>query len=79
VLYFFRFGKLRALRQGRWKLHGRFSGREAVHGPKLFDLLADPGEERDVAGEHPEVIEELQQRLEAFAEEAGRDAPPAKQ
>jgi arylsulfatase A len=43
--------------------------RQAEIGLALFDLAADPGETRDVAAEHPEVVE----RLLALAERARAD------
>ena len=50
----------------RWKL---------VHCPvlertELFDLLADPGEQKDVAAENPEVVAALLADLERWADEA---------
>lgn len=36
----------------------------------LFDLVSDPGELQDVAAAHPEVVGELQRRLEARTAEA---------
>jgi len=34
-------------------------------GPRLFDLLDDPGERRNVAKEHPEIVARLKALLEA--------------
>lgn len=42
-----------AVQDGRWKL---------VEGA-LYDLPADPGEERDVAAEHPEIVTKLRERF----------------
>lgn len=33
---------------------------------ELYDLLSDPGEQADVAAQHPEIVERLRQQLEAF-------------
>ncbi|MCB1089164.1 MAG: sulfatase-like hydrolase/transferase, partial [Verrucomicrobiae bacterium] len=38
---------------------------------QLFDLLNDPGEQKDVAAEHPEVISRLKQAFDAIAIDAG--------
>jgi hypothetical protein len=38
---------------------------------QLFDLANDPGEQRDVAAEHPEVV----RRLRAAHEAMSRDVP----
>jgi arylsulfatase len=72
---------LHAIRSGPWKLHfprpypqpnprgadgrpGQYTQRRI--GRELFNLETDPGETRDVAGAHPDVV----QRLEALAEVA---------
>jgi arylsulfatase A len=34
--------------------------------PALYDLQSDPGETKDVAADHPEVLQELQGAIEAF-------------
>lgn len=39
---------------------------------QLFDLQADPGEQRDVAGQHPEVVARLRQAHTALVESARR-------
>ena len=37
---------------------------------ELYDLEADPGEQTNVAGKHPQVVADLRGRLEAFEKEA---------
>jgi arylsulfatase A-like enzyme len=53
---FWRYGPQFAVRRGTWKL---------IHAgddmkPMLIDLASDPGERRDVAGEHSRIVMELQ-------------------
>jgi arylsulfatase A len=72
------------LRSGPWKLHFPHayptmakpgtngqpgSYRQTKIDRALFDLRTDPGETRDVAGKHPDVVK----RLEALAEKARED------
>ena len=60
-----------ALRRSSWKI--------VCYGPEptgpddwqLFDVAADPNEERDVADAHPELVRELHRR---FLEQRGEDA-----
>jgi hypothetical protein len=56
-----RFGwaSLRSLREGRYKLI------DAPRG-ELYDLVSDPGEERNVFAEHPAVVAALLHRLRSF-------------
>jgi arylsulfatase A-like enzyme len=49
---------------GRWKSAVRRSDGQTL----LFDLEADPGEQRDVAGEHPEVAERHRARTDELSE-----------
>ncbi len=46
-----------AVLSGRWRL---------VRGEELYDVRADPGQRRDVAGNHPEVVERLRAAHEAW-------------
>ena len=57
---FYERGSGQAARMGKWK---------AVQQPintatRLYDLASDVGEERDVAGEHPETLAELKKRMD---------------
>lgn len=61
-------------RLGRWKAY-RPRGGELV----LVDLQADPGEQRDVAAEHPDVVESIQKRMDELSTSLaakGEVAPP---
>jgi arylsulfatase A-like enzyme len=60
-----------AVRLGDWKLIEWFWGKEA----ELFDLRADPGEKRNLAGENPAKTAELKAMLEKFRKETGALMP----
>ena len=47
----------------RWRL---------VRGSELYDMQADPGQQTDVAGQHPEVVARLKKRLEEYRETEDR-------
>ncbi len=55
--------------EGKDGIPGRYNYRE--FGPALFDLLNDPGESRDVAGQHPDVVQRLTQLAERGRTELG--------
>ena len=68
--FYYSLTKLQAVRAGRWKLVlprqadgpytlwlGRYT--DAVEKPLLFDLKEDPGEQVDLAEEHPDIVRKL--------------------
>ncbi len=85
ALYFYWGTELHAVRSGSWKLHlphpynklvepspapgqpGRYE--KVTIAQALYDLVADPGEQHDVAAAHPEVVT----RLLSLAERARAD------
>ena len=79
-------GGMFAIRDGRWKLvlGNGSGGRQTPRGEPfarpypLFDLSRDPGEARDVAAEHPEVVERLEATFERFRREGRSAQPPAR-
>ena len=74
------------IRYGHWKLLVRDlkpsgkSGRDGKRGSaapgSLFNLLADPGEIRDVSAEHLEVVAELRSRMDAAVKELNANSRP---
>ena len=55
------------IRQGNWKLVWKPS---LPSQRELFDLASDPGETRNVAAEHPEVVARLEERVQQLSRES---------
>ncbi len=75
TLFYYADNELRAVRKGAYKAHFITSGAFGIGRPRmehnpplLFDLTADPGEQHDVAKEHPEIVADI--RKEAAAHNA---------
>lgn len=73
VMPYFRGTKVEAVRQGNFKAHfvtqdgfGLAPSRKVHEPPLLYDLGADPGENHDLAAEHPEIVEELKRLRESI-------------
>ncbi len=47
-----------AVRDHKWHYFQNFRGNNPGKGPALYDLEADPGETRNVAGSHPDIVTE---------------------
>jgi arylsulfatase A-like enzyme len=58
-----------ALRQGDWKLVWRTILPSNV---ELYNLAEDPYEKNNLAGDHPDKVTAMQQRLEVLAKEAAK-------
>lgn len=84
--FFYRGGKLEAVRSGNWKLHvphwylkpatvgndGAAGTYNRIDMPlALFDLSSDPGEETDVQDQNPAVVERLMAQVERARVEIG--------
>ena len=67
--YYYFLGELEAMREGRWKL------RVAGDTTQLFDLQNDPAERFNRASGHPERVERMRARMEAFADSVGTTLP----
>jgi N-acetylgalactosamine-6-sulfatase len=51
------------VRDGNWKLYAPTAKRGTL---ELFDVVADPGETRDLSGKHPDVVAALRPKVDAF-------------
>jgi arylsulfatase A-like enzyme len=85
--YYYWGRELHAVRSGKWKLHFPHEYRsltgepgrdglpggytQAKCGLELYDLEADVGEKRDVAGEHPDVVKRLTALADKMRDELG--------
>ncbi len=70
--FFYRIDKLNAIRSGQWKLKlanpQKARGEPMPHDEDLlFDLDQDPGEQHNLAADHPEIVRKLKDKMEAFA------------
>ena len=72
ALFYYWDNELRAVRKGPYKAHfitsGAYAGAEPRREhtpPLLFDLAQDPGEKRDVAALHPDVVADLIREADA--------------
>ena len=80
--FYYQVEQLQAVRSGKWKLYlplaskrGLGAGAAKPTAAQLFDVVADPGETRDLVAEHPKVVD----RLAALAEAARADLGDGKQ
>jgi len=74
--FYYRGYSLQAVRSGKWKLHFPRAQRRRRKPPQklplaLYDLEADIGEKKNVAGEHPDVVKRLQALAERMREDIG--------
>jgi len=60
-----------AVVDGRWKLIWNLAPPEGVPEHELYDYEDDPLDQRDLAGEHPEVVERLAGQLARWQRHAG--------
>lgn len=59
----------------RWKLlHASGFGKETLAGPlrfELYDVVADPGEQHDLATQRPEIVDQMKQAYETWFKDVG--------
>jgi len=68
--YYFK-DNIDAIRSGKWKLHIRKGNQEVK---ELYDLEADIGETTNLYDQYPEVVQELEAKIQACREDIGDEA-----
>ncbi len=83
AFYYYNGDKLSAVRSGKWKLkvvttlaeefggYGKFEQPDAKIPRALYDLSMDPGEQKNVISEHPDIDKKLVALLEAARKDLG--------
>jgi arylsulfatase A-like enzyme len=66
---YWRYGQAKAIRRGNWKLNAMRKDRAC-----LFDIVADPGERKDLSAEHPELVKQLSEELEGWTKQLAKPA-----
>jgi len=71
AFFYYMKDNIEAVRSGRWKLHVR-KGEEDVC--ELYDLESDIGESTNVAEQNPDVVRNLQSKIDACRDDLGDEA-----
>jgi arylsulfatase A-like enzyme len=73
AFFYYKHGRIEAVRSGKWKLHVGKSEVGAGYKPmqKLYDLEADPGESEDRYAAKPDVVAALMAKVEACRQDLG--------
>jgi len=73
AFFYFKRNELQAVRSGKWKLRHAFDVDKSTDPNRLalYDLSEDPGETRDLAANHPEVVKELRAAMDKIRVELG--------
>jgi len=67
ALFYYRTGRLQAVRSGTWKLHFGETGSPL----RLFNLDRDPGERTNLLARHPELVDRLERLANEMRNEIG--------
>ena len=84
AFYYYQADQLQAVRVGRWKLHLPLDkplrlGKSAGPRPAaLYDVVADPGEARNLAAENPDVVARLTLAADRARDDLGDAARPGR-
>jgi arylsulfatase A-like enzyme len=76
--FYYAGNELRAVRSGPWKYHQILPGGQASRGDSalarsaLYNLETDIGESRDLSGQYPEIVKNLENMIRDFEMELGK-------
>lgn len=71
TFFYFKLRELQAVRSGPWKLRHAFGRGSDPERLELYHLGEDIGESRDVAADHPEVVQRLTRKMASIRGELG--------
>jgi arylsulfatase A len=82
ALFYYANGNLHAVRAGKWKFkaettlqdeteYGPYENPDAKIPPALYDLDRDPSEQKNVAKDHPDIVDRLKKLIQAKRQELG--------
>ncbi|MEX0324299.1 MAG: sulfatase [Puniceicoccaceae bacterium] len=75
AFFYYLVDELQAVRSGDWKLRYTAKGRNVdMSKPQLFNLAKDIGEQNNVAAEHPEIVNELTEKMKKIGKAIGDGA-----
>ncbi len=69
--FYYKRNSIEAVRSGQWKLHIRKDDEEIQ---QLYNLESDIGETENLYAQHPEIVADLQTKIDACRRELGDDA-----
>jgi len=71
AFFYYKRNSIEAVRSGQWKLHLR---KDDAQVQELYDLAVDIGETDNVYAQHPQVVGELMEKVEACRRDIGDEA-----
>ncbi len=71
AFFYYKRNSIEAVRSGQWKLHLR---KDESQVQELYDLAADIGETNNVYAQHPEIVQDLLEKVDACRRDIGDEA-----
>ncbi len=74
TFFYYRLHNLMAIRSGKWKLHTHTVGQAGIEVcNELYDLIADIGETTNLYDQYPDVVADLQAKMDICRQDLGDD------